>query len=201
MTYFYSRYTFMSTPSSRTATPRLARLAELFHHRWAVPVLAELHRGESGGRFAPLARRLGVSRAILAKTLAVLGALGLARRNPGYGHPLRPEYVLTRRGAGVGRWCVRLVDAIRRARIEDVALRKWSMPVLCAAREARRFSELQEDLPPITARALALALKDLQGAGLLVREVEKTYPPRARYRAAGNASRGLVRLLDELPAF
>ena len=70
------------------------RLAQLFHHRWAVPVLAELHR-TSGSRFVTLHRRLGIGRESLRRTLASLAEQDLVARNPGYGHPLRPEYVLT----------------------------------------------------------------------------------------------------------
>src|SRR5947207_13068422 len=66
----------------------------LFHHRWAVPVLAELRR-ERGSRFVTLANRIGVTRDSLRRTLSALIDDGLVERNPGYGHPLRPEYVLT----------------------------------------------------------------------------------------------------------
>jgi DNA-binding HxlR family transcriptional regulator len=168
-------------------------LIALFHHRWAAPILAELER-QKGARFAALAGILGVSRESLRRTLVALIDLGLVARNPGYGHPLRPEYVLTEAGAHVASRCTRLLRALGDAR--EVALRKWSLPVLVALRDAGRFSELREELPGITPRALALALKDLQAAGLVERRVdEDAYPPTVVY-AATRAARPLQRALS-----
>jgi len=100
-------------------------------------------------------------------------------RNPGYGHPLRPEYVLTRSGEAAARRCARLLDGVH----EDVLLRKWSLPVLAALDRPARFSELRATLPGVTPRALALALKDLEAADLVERRIEDAYPPRAVYSA------------------
>jgi DNA-binding HxlR family transcriptional regulator len=171
MTCFYTKYCFVS----------IQDLITLFHHRWAAPVLAELDR-QKGSRFAALAGVLGLGRESLRRTLDALIALGLVAKNPGYGHPLRPEYVLTERGVRVATRCRRLLDAVGDER--EIALRKWSLPVLVALRHARRFSELREELPGITPRALALALKDLQAAGLVERHVdEEAYPPTVAYAA------------------
>src|ERR687883_1420320 len=98
-------------------------LVAIFHHRWSAPVLAELQR-QKGSRFAALAGTLGVGRESLRRTLESLLELGLVARNPGYGHPLRPEYVLTPRGADVARRCARLLEVAD----NDVLLRKWSLP-------------------------------------------------------------------------
>lgn len=164
----------------------------LFHHRWAAPILAELRR-QKGSRFAALAGILGVSRESLRRTLVALIELDLVARNPGYGHPLRPEYVLTARGELVARRCSRLLAVLGEER--DVALRKWSLPVLIALRQAGRFSELRDELPGITPRALAMALKDLQAAGLVDRRVdEDAYPPTVVY-APTRAARPLQRAL------
>jgi len=160
----------------------LGRLVALLHHRWAVPVVAEVHR-TSGARFVTLARRLGVSRDSLRRTLAALDAEGLVVRNPGYGHPMRPEYILTRQGRQVAPWCARAQRVVRALGAEDVAFRKWSLVVALALGEGnRRFSELRAFLPGITARALALALKNLQAAGLVERVVVDAYPPTPVYR-------------------
>jgi DNA-binding HxlR family transcriptional regulator len=165
----------------------------LFHYRWAAPILAELRR-QKGSRFAALAGILGVSRESLRRTLTALIALGLVARNPGYGHPLRPEYVLTPRGDDVAQRCARLLAAVGDDR--ELALRKWSLPVLIALQHAGRFSELREDLPGITPRALAMTLKDLQAAGLVERRVdEEAYPPTVVY-AATRAARPLQRALS-----
>jgi DNA-binding HxlR family transcriptional regulator len=166
-------------------------LIALFHHRWSAPVLAELGRTR-GTRFVVLVNRLGVGRESLRRTLAALTKLGLVRRNPGYGHPLRPEYLLTPAGERAAARCERLLAAADGSR--DVVLRKWSLPVLVALGREARFSELRDSLPGVTARALALALKDLERAQLVDRRVEETYPPAAVYAPTPAAAR-LQRIL------
>ncbi|HEX9597937.1 MAG TPA: winged helix-turn-helix transcriptional regulator [Gaiellaceae bacterium] len=162
-------------------------LIALCHHRWSAPVLAELER-QKGSRFVTLANTLGVGRESLKRTLTALIDLGLVSRNPGYGHPLRAEYVLTPRGRPVAARCVKLLAALNGT--ADVALRKWSLPVLAALRRPSRFSELRAELPGVTARALAFALKDLQAVGLVRRLVDdETYPPTVVYAATGAARR------------
>jgi DNA-binding HxlR family transcriptional regulator len=152
-------------------------LAGLFHHRWAAPVLAELER-ERGTRFVLLSNRLGVPRETLSRTLASLIAAGLVGRNPGYGHPLRPEYVLTSEGRRIARRCLPLLDALPD---RELSLKKWTVPVLAAVGGGARFTDLRAELPA-SPRALTLALKDLQILGLVEREVVEGYPPTTRYR-------------------
>lgn len=153
-------------------------LIELFHHRWAPPALALL--GERGGaRFVELQRRLDVGRESLRRALDALIDLGYVRRNPGYGHPLRPEYVLTPRG----RRAAETASRVLAAGSTETLLRKWSVPVLAELREERRFSELRAALPGVSPRALALALRDLEAAGFVSREVRPTRPPSVSYRA------------------
>lgn len=157
-------------------------LIDLFHHRWAPPALALL--GERGGaRFVELQRRLGVGRDSLRRALDRLIELDYARRNIGYGHPLRPEYVVTARGRGASALAARVL----RAADQETLLHKWSVPVLAALGDERRFSELRAGLPGITPRALALTLQELEAARLVRREVRATRPPSTVYRptAAG----------------
>lgn len=171
----------------------ISELIALFHHRWAAPVLAELER-QKGSRFAALVGILGLGRESLRRTLDALIALELVARNPGYGHPLRPEYVLTPRGEPIARRCRRLVEALGDER--ELLLRKWSLPVLVTMGHAGRFSELREELPGITPRALAIALKDLQSAGLVERVVDEgAHPPTVLYTATATA-RPLQRALS-----
>src|SRR5215213_8474587 len=117
----------MSCPMS------IRELIAIFHHRWAAPLLAELLR-QKGSRFAALAGTLGVGRESLRRTLDSLLEQGLVARNPGYGHPLRPEYVLTTRGEDAARRCTKLLAAGD----GDVLLRKWSLPILTALTDASR---------------------------------------------------------------
>jgi DNA-binding HxlR family transcriptional regulator len=163
-------------------SPPVLQLVQLVHYRWALPILAELHR-DDGAKFVTLVQRLGVSRDSLSRTLEVLIEQGWVTRNPGYGHPLRPEYLLTPEGMLLGPGALELMKALRPAKLEEVALRKWSLPVLYALGQgAKRFSELLAALPGTTSRALTLALADLEGAGLVRREVRDTRPPRTAYR-------------------
>ena len=175
----------------------MSTLVALFHNRWSVPILAELHR-QRGSRFVTLARTLGMSRESLRRTLAALIESGLVGRNPGYGHPLRPEYVLTRHGERVAVRGEPLVEQLRELGLEEVGLKKWSMPVVHAlAPEPLRFSELRDRLEGISPRALTLALKELGAAGVVERRVTDDYPPATSYSLAATA-RPLASLVDEL---
>jgi DNA-binding HxlR family transcriptional regulator len=177
----------------------MSTLVSLFHNRWSVPILAELHR-QRGSRFVTLSRTLGLNRESLRRTLAALIDGGLVGRNPGYGHPLRPEYVLTKAGEAIAGSCRPLVEQLRRGNLEEIGLKKWSMPVVFALAEAPlRFSELRERLDGISPRALTLALKDLETAGLVDRRVTDDYPPATVYRLT-RAGRPLAQLLRQVTA-
>ncbi len=177
----------------------MSTLVALFHNRWSVPILAELHR-QRGSRFVALTRTLGMSRESLRRTLAALIDGGLVGRNPGYGHPLRPEYVLTSSGERIAAACRPVVERLRTGGLEDVALKKWSMPVVFALGEGpMRFSELREALEGISPRALTLALKDLEAAGLIDRRVTDDYPPSTVYRLT-RPGRPLATLLRQVTA-
>lgn len=156
-------------------------LAELCHRRWAVPVLAELWSG-AGGRVVELTNGLGASRGGVRQALGALTDLGFVARNSGHGHPLRPEYVLTRRGESAAAEAERIVALARRWAIRDQAFRKWSLPVVYGlGEEGARFSELSAWLPGITDRALSAALRTLDSARLAERVVRPSRPPGVKY--------------------
>ena len=152
----------------------LVRLTALVHHRWTLPVLGELYR-DDGAKFVTLVHRLSVSRDSLARTLEHLKTLDLAVKNPGYGHPLRPEYVLTPVGQLIGSSTIMLLDQIADLGSMDVMLKKWSLPVILGVHHGLdRFTDLLGALPGVTSRALSLAVRDLEIAKLLRRE-DNTY--------------------------
>ncbi|MCZ6572723.1 MAG: winged helix-turn-helix transcriptional regulator [Planctomycetota bacterium] len=181
----------------KAAVGRIQRLVTLFHHRWAVPVLAELQRGK-GAKLVTLVQRLGAGRDVLRPTLDRLIEHGWVVRNSGYGHPLRPEYVLSRSGKRIAPACARLWQTLRRSDLTGPGLKKWSLPVAWVLeRSGGRFGDAKQMLPGITSRALTLALKTLQEAGLVRREVVDGYPPRPRYHLTPRGRR-LVPLVGGL---
>jgi DNA-binding HxlR family transcriptional regulator len=164
---------------------RIDRMTALFRRRWACPVLAELHRTE-GAKFVTLVNRLESNPAALRETLDELLDLGWIRRNPGYGHPMRPEYLLTGTGERLAPTCLRLDAAFTKLGLQEVALRKWSMPILYVIGEGpTRFTEIPRVLEGVTDRAVSLTLKDLSEAALIARTLLEGPPPGSVYGATG----------------
>jgi DNA-binding HxlR family transcriptional regulator len=129
-------------------------LRELIESRWFIPVLAFASR-EDGARSAVLAARLRISRSMLASVLEALLKKGWMMRNPGHGHPLRPDYVLTEAGRPVGAWCERVTAERERLGLEPSHLGRWSLPLVRGLdRRWQRFSSLQAGQSPL---AVALA--------------------------------------------
>jgi DNA-binding HxlR family transcriptional regulator len=174
-----------------------AHVAALFRRRWIVPVLAELSRRD-GAKFVTLAHATGASAGALRATLDELRDRGWVLPNPGYGHPLRPEYVLSAPGARVAGRCVALDDLLHDTDVRDVALRRWPMPVLHAIGRRRvRFSVISGRVGAITDRALSLSLQDLTAVDLVERRIVDDRPPVPIYAATG-AGRELVPALQRL---
>jgi len=177
-------------PSSRN--PQLAPLIELAHHRWNIPVIAELSRGP-GAKFVTMANRLGASRASLSSSLAYLIRLGLVEKNEGHGHPMRPEYLLTPTGRDISEQCRALIRVLRRDDETDLAFRKWTLPLLAViGDETRRFNELSGRLEGATPRAVTLGLKALLRAHWARRTLIDDYPPTAGYELKGRGRQVLA---------
>lgn len=166
--------------------PERDRLIDLCHYRWGLPAVAGIYH-TGGARFAPLRHSLDASAAALRSALRSLQRLGLVEPNPGYGHPLRPEYRLTETGRAVGEASAWLVDWAMEKGLEALIGPKWSLPVLDAlVAGPLRFRTLQTRLSPITPRALASALRDLESLGVVLREIEEeSHPPAVTYRLSG----------------
>jgi DNA-binding HxlR family transcriptional regulator len=176
---------------------KLAQVVGLFHHSYVVPMIACLH-AEQGAKFVTLVNRLGASRDAVTMTLKYLIEKGIVHKNPGYGHPLRPEYVLTREASRLGTACVSVLEAVDRFDIGEVAFRKWSMPVVLAVGHgASRFSAMQEILGPITPRALTGTLRDLGRVEVVQREINESWPPHPHYELA-TIGQSLLPKLDRL---
>lgn len=183
------------------AQPTLAPLIALSHHRWSLPLIAQLH-GLSGAKFVTLSNRLQISRDSLSRTLAALREGGWVQHNAGYGHPLRPEYVLTPKGSLIGPACADTMKAAQVLHVEEAVLRKWALPVLWAlGLGPARFGRLKSCLAGITARALAQTLKQLEDAGLVewtAPTAGDLKPPYALTRRARTLGRALEALCAKL---
>lgn len=162
-----------------------ATLNTLTSSRWFVPAMA-MAAEEEGFRAAALLHRLGTSRSMVRQVVDRLAGLGWIERNPGHGHPLRPDYVPTAEGRAIGHWCARVMAARGRLGLEPAHLGRWSLPVLAGlGPDWRRFSELEQALEPITPRALSLTLKQLIDRQLVDRRLKESFPPSALYGATG----------------
>lgn len=172
------------------------RLLALCRRRWALPILAELQRGErvsgwhGGAKFVTLCHRLGANQAAVRQSLDHLIEMGLVAANSGHGHPLRPEYVLTRPGDRVAPACERIDDLLERLKARPVGLRRWSLPILQVVDrlEPARFTAIGAAIGGVTDRALALSLKGLCGADLLERQVVDTFPVGTLYHLNDGAN-------------
>jgi len=161
---------------------------KLVSGRWLVPLLA-LVGAEEGARFAVMLARLGLSRSSLAASLAQLQEAGWLHRNPGHGHPLRPEYILTPAGERVAGFCMKVMAERARLGIEPGHLPRWSLPLLHRLDGGpARFSALRSALLPVTPRALSLTLKQMLSVDLIDRALEDEFPPVAIYGLSGRGA-------------
>ncbi len=169
----------MSTPLDSAA------LRSLTANRWAIPVLALLSR-ERGSRFAVVANRFALSHHSLTRCLVMLREAGWVIPNPGHGHPLRPEYVLTEAGQAVGGACERIMAVRERLGLAAGDLPRWGLPVVAGLdAEWTRFGALQARLAPVTPRALSLTLQGMIGQDLVRRRLEDRFPPVPLYGLTG----------------
>ncbi len=171
--------------------PELAPLIELVHHRWNIPVIAELYR-RSGAKYITLVNSLDVSRASLTTSLNDLIDQGFVRKNTGHGHPMRPEYLLTDDGAAIGEHCLSLARLVRQRREADLAFRKWTLPLVAAIGEdVRRFNEVRDLLLDATPRAITIGLKSMLERRWATRTLIDDYPPAAGYELGPKGQRVL----------
>jgi DNA-binding HxlR family transcriptional regulator len=160
-------------------------LRRLTAGRWLVPLMAHV-AVERGSRFAAMLEQLGLSRSVLAASLAALQEAGWLVRNPGHGHPLRPEYVLTPAGEPVAAFCRSVMAQRRKLGLEPGQLPRWSLPLILRLDAAEaRFSALRAALRPVTPRALSLTLKQMLEVDLVNRALADEFPPIAIYGLTG----------------
>jgi DNA-binding HxlR family transcriptional regulator len=167
-------------------------LVKITARAWALPILAQLHRGVPG-RAAPLLAAVGAGRNAFVQSLEHLQQIGLVERNPGHGHPLRPEYRLTPAGIEAARMADQIEKAAEKTPQNPLLRRSWTVPILALSRRPLYFSDYKLALPKITDRALSQSLKTLQSQDWIAREIPPSlHPPRPLYQAV-NAGAGICR--------
>jgi DNA-binding HxlR family transcriptional regulator len=160
-------------------------LIQLGSHRWLVPLLADL-AAHNGARFVELVHRLGLSRDSLVRTIEAATATGWVRRNPGHGHPLRPEYILTETGAAAARRAATIAGAQAAIGLPSGGATRWGLPLVAGIGAGHdRFNALSRLLVPATPRALSQGLTALDRHGLVTREIVDARPPSSRYDLTG----------------
>ncbi len=149
---------------------------------WTLPILSNLHRGVPG-RQAPLLTATGASRTAFAQSMDHLIELGLLERNPGYGHPLRPEFRLTPPGIAAAEIAYQVLG-VTGNEDQDLLRRSWTVPVLTSLHTPSHFGDIRRNLPAITDRALSQSLKSMENRDWVRRSVNETArPPRSIYCA------------------
>lgn len=155
---------------------------------WAMPILWSLHDGVAG-RQAPLLAATGASRTAFSQSIEHLIEIGLLERNPGYGHPLRPEFRLT----GVGKMAAAVAYQIKNVSSAEDQLflrRSWTLPVLAVLYVPRHFNDIKRSLRPITDRALSHSLRSMEERDWIHRGViETSRPPRPLYTATNTGEK------------
>lgn len=153
---------------------------------WALPILSAMAAGVPG-RQAALIAQTGAGRTAFRQSLDHLIELGLLERNPGYGHPLRPEFRITDKGADLARAAGRIAHL--RDQSSDLLRRSWTVPVLVVTQEPRFFGEIRTRLGTVTDRALSTSLGQLQSVGWVAREIQNAGSlPRPIYAATAQGA-------------
>ncbi len=164
----------------------ITTLVKLTSRAWSLSILALMDSGVAG-RQAPLLAATSASRTAFAQSLAHLVDLELLERNPGHGHPLRPEYRLTLEGARIATIASQIVGTARRDIEAQLLRRSWTVPVLAVTEEPRFFSDIRSDLSSISDRALAMSLRQLEERRWIRRAIDRTRPSRRPVYQAANA--------------
>ncbi len=155
---------------------------------WSLNILALMQEGVPG-RPAQLLSKTGAGRTAFTQSMHYLIDLGLMERNPGYGHPLRPEYRLTPKGLEIAAIAAKINQAVPNPAERGLLRRAWTIPVLVASQEPKYFSEIKTELVSISDRALSQTLKQLQSQNWIWRKVDtETRPPRPLYQATNTGS-------------
>ncbi|RYD65055.1 MAG: transcriptional regulator [Verrucomicrobiaceae bacterium] len=80
----------------------------------------------------------------------------------------------------------------------DVLAGRWKPSILHEIKDSsRRFSDIQNAIPGISAQALTVQLRQLEADGIVERTIYPEIPPRVEYRVSDHGH-SLATLMDEL---
>ncbi len=169
-------------------------LVNITSRAWSLKILALLHSGVPG-RQAPLIAATQASRSSFASSLDNLLQIGLLERNPGHGHPLRPEFRLTQTGQAAAAMANGIMTLVPEEDSFAVVRRNWSVPILAVTETPKRFSTIRSGLGAITDRALSNSLGLLEEHEWLQRDIDLSQrSPYPTYHAV-NAGRKINRAI------
>ena len=164
-------------------------LVNITSRAWSLRILALMSAGVPG-RQAPLLAATDASRTSFAASLDHLVTLGLLERNPGHGHPLRPEFRLTQEGALAAETASKIIASVPDNDEFVLVQRTWTVPILALTAAPRRFSAIKSSLAPITDRALSKSLFLLEERDWLRRDIAISQrAPHPLYRAVNAGKR------------
>lgn len=159
-------------------------LVNLSSRAWSVDILAELATG-TPGRQAALLSATGAGRTAFAASLTNLLELGMIERNPGHGHPLRPEFRLTPKGKKAAAIASKVKGLVGDPSESALIRRTWTVPILAVTSRPRYFGEIRHDLRDVSDRSLSVSLRQLEARSWIQRKVDVSgRPPRPTYEAA-----------------
>ncbi|MBE7636635.1 transcriptional regulator [Sneathiella sp. P13V-1] len=149
-------------------------LVKLTSKAWTLKILSLLYSGHTGKQ-APLVAATGASRTSFGASLNHLYELELIEKNPGHGHPLRPEFRLTVKGKVIASMADRIIQLVPQEEMFDLVRKSWTVPVLAVTRQPARFSAIKSSLGTITDRALSQSLGALEEREWLKREIDLSH--------------------------
>ena len=158
-------------------------VVNLCSRTWSLTALGLMANGASA-RISPLAAAAGCGRTAMGASVTRLVECDLLERNPGHGHPLRPEYRLTPAGEQIADWAGQLMGLVPHESDQLLLRSKWVLPVLSCLTEEQRYGDLRRALNPVTDRALSGCLGGLSEQDWVFRKVATAVsPPAVSYRA------------------
>lgn len=168
------------------STAPLDDVIALAKQRWMAAVLSDI-AAHKGARFVELIHRLSLPRDTLSRTLEAAQVLGWLMRNPGHGHPLRPEYILTNEGARIAEIAARQLSAQAQLGLAPGTLTRWGLPIIHALNAGfSRFNDVSRALTVASPRALSQGLRTLAANDLITRALIDDYPPISFYSLTAN---------------